>query len=138
MKKIITLAFVAAISACSVNKAVKQTGITVSEVKNCNTKVCLLSTGLELVSHKEQGPKTIEIYRGKASQNGLNYARAVVHGVLDVGTLGLWEVAGTPIESIIENNQTNLVVKAEYNKKTPEIISKLEIYKGSSNLVHAK
>ncbi|HYA76272.1 MAG TPA: hypothetical protein VED83_05120 [Burkholderiaceae bacterium] len=25
--------------------------------------------------------------------------RAVMHGLLDVATLGIWEVAGTPIES---------------------------------------
>jgi hypothetical protein len=51
------------------------------------------ATGRSDVFHLERG-------------NQQSAGRAIGHGVMDVLTLGLWEVVGTPIEGIIGDNFT--------------------------------
>lgn len=53
-------------------------------------------------------------------------ARAVGHGVADIYILGLWEVAGTPIEGA--NDGHNVQVEVFYNAK--EQVSKVIVLKG--------
>lgn len=45
---------------------------------------------------------------------GVKTTRAVGHGALDVMTLGLWEVIGTPAESLADG--TEMAVEVQYNK----------------------
>ncbi len=108
MKYIINVCFILSlflIQSCSVYKAASNDGVSVSDVSKCTTKGCYLSLGMDIVSTKpiEDG-NVKETYRGKARKSGANYLRAAGHGVLDVATLGLWEVAGTPIEGSLSNN----------------------------------
>lgn len=43
-------------------------------------------------------------------KGGTKAARAVTHGVLDIATLGLWEIIGTPIEGVADGDQINAEV----------------------------
>ena len=51
-------------------------------------------------------------------------ARAVMHGLLDVSTLGVWEVAGTPIEGA-KGKKKFFAIKVYYDKN--ENIKKIEL-----------
>jgi len=47
-------------------------------------------------SERSANGDLIEVYRFKKERGST--VRAIMHGVLDVATWGLWEVIGTPIE----------------------------------------
>ena len=133
---ILALAFLTFTSGCSVYKAASNEGVSVSDIEGCKQKGCLLSNGMEVIERKEEpNGEYIEISRAIARKTGLNYARAAGHGVLDVMTLGLWEVAGTPIEGAISNNRGYIVARATYGNKLSEDIKKLEIYDASGEKV---
>lgn len=119
-----------AIQGCSVYKASSNEGVSVNDIKKCNTKGCLLSLGMDVVSGK-LNPKGqfVEIFRGKARKSGGNYLRAVEHGIMDVGTLGLWEVVGTPVEGAISNNLGFITAIATFDGDNDlEYILRTEIY----------
>jgi len=123
-------------SGCSVYKAASNEGVSVSDVSKCKTRVCLLSHGMEIIDrHKEKNGNYVEIYRGMARKSGINYARAAGHGALDVMTLGLWEVVGTPVEGAISNNRGYITLRATYQYEGAEKIEKAEIYDANGNKV---
>jgi len=99
-------------------------------------RVVFLSHGMKIVdNHKNSDGKHVEIYNAVARKSGINYARAAGHGVLDVMTLGLWEVAGTPIEGAISNNRGYIAVIAIYSHKGAEQVELVEIYDAYGNKV---
>ncbi|WP_417905051.1 hypothetical protein [Candidatus Tisiphia endosymbiont of Micropterix aruncella] len=117
------------LSSCSVYKAASNEGITVSDITKCQTKGCFLSHGMEIVDrHQEEDGKYMETYRAMARKSGLNYLRAAGHGVLDVVTLGVWEVAGTPVEGAISNNRGYITARVTYPYKEADKLEKIEIY----------
>ena len=79
---------------CSVVKAVKgQDDADLSVLKEGTPRV--------IVVHELGAPKytdkTTDVYEAcKGDESSMG--RAITHGILDVLTLGLWEVVGTPIE----------------------------------------
>ena len=84
---------------------------------------------MEVVDRHEVDKDTyIETYRGLARKSGVNYVRAAGHGALDVMTLGLWEVAGTPLEGAISNNRGYILAKVVYPGKKANEAKKVEIY----------
>lgn len=121
--------FTIALSSCSVYKAASNEGISVSDIKKCKTKGCFLSHGMDILDkHEDSNGKYIEIYRAIARKSGLNYVRAAGHGVLDVATLGIWEVAGTPVEGAISNNLGYITAKVTYNHRESDTVESVEIY----------
>jgi hypothetical protein len=124
------------ITGCSVYKAASNDGVAVSDIEDCKQRGCLLSAGMDIVDRKEEpNGDYVEISKAVARKSGLNYARAAGHGVLDVMTLGLWEIAGTPVEGAISNNRGYIVAKATYCNRCSEDIKKLEIYDASGEKV---
>ena len=67
-----------------------RTGATRGEVE--------LQLGHPVEAHEENG-RRVDIYEYEIG-NEPSAGRAIGHGVMDVLTLGLWEVAGTPIEGM--------------------------------------
>ena len=56
-----------------------------------------------------------DIYKfNKGFTGGEKFAHAAGHGLMDVATLGLWEVVGTPSEGMSQKNEKT--VKVVYNK----------------------
>ena len=86
------------LSGCSVVMASKHRGVEVAEIMNCQVEACFLAlrdTEVLTTDDTEEGKSVT--YRSLKKQG--SSGRAVMHGLLDVATLGIWEVAGTPIES---------------------------------------
>jgi len=78
--------------------ASKKEGVDIHELSKCQTRSCILSKGATPFDDKkdENGVLLSEDYNVQKPTGSTG--RAVMHGVLDVFTLGIWEVAGTPIE----------------------------------------
>jgi hypothetical protein len=124
------------LSSCSVYKAASNEGITVSDINKCKTKGCFLSHGMDILDrHQEDNGKYIETYRAIARKSGLNYLRAAGHGVLDVATLGVWEVAGTPIEGAISNNLGYITARVVFPYKEADTIESIQIYDANGKKV---
>ena len=81
-----------------------------------------------LDKHTEENGKYTETYRAKARKSGFNYVRAAGHGALDVMTLGLWEVAGTPVEGALSNNRGYITARVVYANKNSDVIEKIEVH----------
>ena len=124
------------LSNCSVYKAASNEGVSVSDVSKCKKRGCFLSIGMNIVdSHQDSDGKFKETYRGQARKSGVNYFRAAGHGVLDVATLGLWEVVGTPIEGAVSNNLGYITAIATYEHKDALEVEKVEIYDANGNTI---
>ncbi len=78
--------------------AAKKEGVSIDELSQCKTRTCLITKGAIPIDSKknENGILIEETYKVQKPKGST--ARAAMHGLLDVATLGIWEVAGTPIE----------------------------------------
>ncbi len=133
------LAAILALSSCSVYKAASNEGVSVADVAKCSAKGCFLSLGMDIVdSRQNEDGDYVETYRAKARKSGANYLRAAGHGVLDVATLGLWEVAGTPVEGAISNNRGFITVIATYPNQDTEVAIKLDIFDANGKKIKAR
>jgi len=56
--------------------------------------------------------------------------RVVAHGLLDIASLGLWEIVGTPIESYADGSEIKVVVRYGENEK----VLKVEMLKGKDEV----
>jgi hypothetical protein len=126
--KFLLALFLLSLPSCSVYKASSNEGISVSDIEECRTRSCLLSHGMQSIDKKEINGKFVETYRAISRKSGVNYLRATGHGVLDVCTLGLWEVAGTPIESSMDNNRGYIVARVVYADQISEKLEGMEIF----------
>lgn len=123
------------ISGCSVYKAASNEGVAVSDIKNCTREQCLLSHGMSVIDQKEDDEEQYVVtYRATARKSGGSYLRAGGHAVLDVATLGLWEVVGTPVEGAMSNNRGYIVATATYNDRQSKEMIALQIYDANGNL----
>ena len=102
------------LTACSVVMAAKSGGIDPKEVSKCQTRACLIAAGATPVDSEKNkyGKRTSESFQANMPTGSA--ARAAMHGILDVSTLGLWEVAGTPIEGV-KGKKTKYVIVAQYS-----------------------
>jgi hypothetical protein len=87
-------------SSCSVAMAAKKEGTSIDKVQSCRTRGQFISAGAQIIS-SERAPNgdLVEVYQYKKERGSA--ARALMHGVLDVSTMGLWEVVGTPMEACV-------------------------------------
>lgn len=130
MKSLLSVViFALSLSGCAVYKAAQNDGVAAQDISGCQNKMCFLSHGMKAIEHhQDKSGRYVEIYRAPARKSGLNYVRAAGHGALDVATLGLWEVAGTPIEGAISNNRGYVTAKVTYNNNAMSKIVGLEIF----------
>ncbi len=104
-----------ALSGCSVAMASKKKGVSIEEATRCGTRTCFLTLrDMQTVSTQTQPDgTTVETYRILLEQGSTG--RAVMHGLLDVATLGIWEVAGTPIEGSANKDKFTIITAAYDN-----------------------
>ncbi len=99
MKKIVfaLILGVFVMSSCSVFMAANKSGTSVDEISQCKTRTAIIAKGAESIKmeQNEEG-NLVEYYKVQKPKGSTS--RAVMHGLLDVATIGLWEVAGTPME----------------------------------------
>lgn len=86
-------------SGCAVAMAARTGGVKLEEVQACQTRDCFLNKdSVQIIQvAKLQSGETMESYRFQLKRGSAG--RAAMHGLLDVATIGVWEVAGTPIEA---------------------------------------
>ena len=100
-------------SSCSVIMAAKKEGTSIEKVQASRSRGQILAHGATIIS-SDRSPtgELVEVYQFK-KENG-SAARAFMHGVLDVSTLGVWEVIGTPVEVCMTDN-TFYAIKVFYD-----------------------
>jgi hypothetical protein len=110
-------------SSCSVVMAARKEGTSIENVQSSRSRGQILSQGGTIVS-SERSPTgdLVEVYQFKKEKGSA--ARALMHGVLDVSTLGLWEVVGTPVEACL-NDQKCYSVRVFYDFN--ENVTKMEL-----------
>jgi len=128
MKKIIcylgaTCCLLLFATSCSVAMAARNDGTTVTRVQESRTRSQLIATGAKLVNREESyNGNFVETYQCKKKTGSA--ARALMHGCLDVCTLGIWEAVGTPVEACV-NNEEYFTVKVTFDEN--EYIQKMEL-----------
>ncbi|MEM9751662.1 MAG: hypothetical protein AAF869_12000 [Pseudomonadota bacterium] len=103
-----------ALTGCSVGMAARTEGVKADEISQCETRACFLSADTaQMVSAKDRadGGK-VETYRFQLKRGSAG--RAAMHGVLDVATIGLWEVVGTPMEAT--KSKKYIMISALYDE----------------------
>ncbi len=112
------------LTGCSVKKAYEQSGKKDMTLLNPGTsRIKILSEfGKPLESKKNTDGKRVDLVAFvQGYSNTEKTTRAVTHGLLDIGTWGLWEFIGTPIETY--TNGTKNLVEIKYTKE--EIVDKV-------------
>lgn len=124
MKKLFVLLLAATVlSSCSVVMAAKKEGVSVERLQACHTRGQIIATGAQVVSSERLvSGELIEVYQILKERGSA--ARAFMHGALDVSTLGLWEVFGTPIEATVDKKEF-YSLKIYYD--TQDIVQKIEL-----------
>lgn len=99
---------------CSVVMAARKSGTDVNEVQSAGTRGQVLALGAKVVSsEKDAEGNIVETYMVQKEKGSI--ARAIMHGVLDVSTLGVWEAIGTPMEGLMGKTEY-FTVKISYDK----------------------
>ena len=91
---------------CAVVKAGKSGGTDMKDFLQSETRGSVLShDGVEILQTErdENGVITSEDYFVQKKKGSI--FRAIMHGVLDLATLGAWEIIGTPIEMSKEGKE---------------------------------
>ncbi len=115
--------FASTLSSCSVAMAANRSGTDVGQVQKARTRGQLIALGAQVIgSDKDADGNLVESYRIQKEKGSV--ARALMHGVLDVSTLGLWEAIGTPIEGSL-NKKEYFSIKVLYDKD--ENVKKVEL-----------
>ena len=126
MKKIslllLSLLLVSFISGCAVVMAVKQPSQKNLDLFAVGTPRSLVVAefGSPIDSQSKDGLK-VEIYKFIQGYSvGVKSGRAIFHGAADFFTLGLWEVAATPIEGMANGREIAVEVTYDDNGKIKE------------------
>lgn len=112
MKKILLPLSILLLSGCSVYMAGNKSGTDMASVQKCNTRIQFINLGAKILSSERlENGNLVEIYQIKAEKGSA--VRAVMHGLLDLSTGFMWELAGTPIEAFLNKDQF-ITVKVTY------------------------
>ena len=125
MKRCILLVavFACLLTSCSVAMAARKDGVSITKLQACRTRGQVLACGVVVVdSMRCDNGDLVETYQVQKERGSV--ARAFMHGVLDVSTLGVWEVLGTPIEAHADQKQY-YCIRVYYDEC--EVIKKVEL-----------
>ena len=118
------LAAVLSLSGCAVHMAANaqnRKDIKVLSVGN-HRDLLLAELGNPVVEQRDADGNRYDIFKFiKGFSGGEKFFHAAGHGVMDVAALGLWEVIGTPSESMSQQNE--IQVKVTYDKD--DIVTKI-------------
>ena len=112
-------------SGCAVVMSAKKRGTSMTKVRESRTRASLLANdGVEIITTKKDEKGKL-IYEDLMVEKPTgSTARAVGHGVLDVFTLGIWEVVGTPVEGHM-TKKSSTPIRVYYDEN--ENITKIEL-----------
>lgn len=125
MKKIISLLLSSILfSSCSVVMASNRAGVDIDQVQNVASRTQLIALGaVPVTSETNSEGQLVETYQIEQERGSI--ARAFMHGLLDLSTGFLWELAGTPIESSLDQKKS-FSVKVTFDEQ--EQIQKMELF----------
>jgi hypothetical protein len=124
MKKAILIPFFSLFSSCSIIMASNQCGVDIEAVQSVRNRMQLIALGAELISSaKNDHGEAVEVFKVMKERGSV--ARAFMHGLLDLGTAFLWELAGTPIESALDEKKY-FSLKVTFDRD--EQIKKIELF----------
>ena len=115
VRNILIASICVSLSACSVVMASRSSGVNPKELQACKVRSCLIAAGAIPINQQKNKQGKLYSENFRATMQTGSAARAVMHGVLDVATVGIWEVAGTPIEGI-KGKKTGYVIIANYTE----------------------
>ncbi len=125
MKKLISIALIVFLSTgCSVFMAAKQPSAKNLDVMSIGTprSVVLAEFG-QPVNTSKKGGLTVDVFSFvQGYSSGTKASRAIFHGLADVFTLGIWEVAGTPIESYADGTKVAYEVTYGDDDKVTKVV----------------
>lgn len=103
--------------------AASKSSVEIESLEGAHTRAELIALGGTAIQTMpgEEG-QIVEIFSFNPKGS---IGRAIAYGLLDVGTIFLWELAGTPLESYLTDKH-QLFVKATIDRE--EQIQKLELY----------
>ena len=121
---------------CSVYMAAKQPDQKNLHVLDQGTprSYVISELGPPMYTKTEDGKSCDVISFTQGYSKGAKVGRAVFHGAADVLTLGLWEVAGTPIEAVADG--TPVKVEVYYNEK--DCVDFVKVIQGDNELKEIK
>lgn len=91
-------------SSCSVMMAAKHEGVELDHLQQAHTREQLIAMGaIPISAINTDGGETIETYQILKEKGSVG--RAMVHGILDLSTIFLWELIATPIESSLSQKK---------------------------------
>ncbi|SDP82704.1 hypothetical protein [Desulforhopalus singaporensis] len=125
VKPFLALIVTALLSSCSVYMAADQPDKKDIDLFKVGIPRSLLVAefGLPTVSEVRDEGKKYEIYAfTQGYSTGAKAGRAVFHGAADILTFGLWEVVGTPTESIFDGTQMAYEVRYDKNDKIDQVV----------------
>ncbi len=105
MRKIVSLALIAlSLNSCSVIMAAKKSGTDLEQLQSSKSRGEFISAGAQVISSERfENGELVEVYQYKKATGSTG--RAFMHGLLDVWTLGIWEVIGTPMEGYMNQSE---------------------------------
>lgn len=124
IKAFLIVTMIASTSGCSVFMAAKQPGKKDTTVfrEGARRSLIIAEYGHPTTTdQKENGRVDVFKFRQGYSK-GVKATRAVTHGAMDVMTLGLWEVLGTPAEAIADGTEMAVEVQYDENDVVTRII----------------
>ena len=99
-------------------------GIDIEAVQSIRNRMQLIALGAEPISsNKNDQGETVEVFKIMKERGSV--ARAFMHGLLDLSTAFIWELAGTPIESALDEKKY-FSLKVTFDEK--EQIRKMELF----------
>ncbi len=122
MKRIIHILLIISIAAwgsgCSIYMAGKQPDKKNLDVlaKGMPRDTIIAELGKPISTVKNEAGNKVDVYKFiQGYSKGAKIGRAVWHGTADVLTLGLWEVIGTPVESVYNGDEVSYEITYDKN-----------------------
>jgi len=103
----VSIVFLTALTSCSVFMAAKQPGKKDLSVLQRGTPrgTVITELGAPSLSETERGKKIDYFSFTQGYGTATKAARAALHGTADIFTLGIWEIIGTPTESVFDGTE---------------------------------
>jgi len=131
--------FLGGLTGCSVFMAAKQPGKKDLSVLEPGTSRAIVAAelGAPYLSEIEAGKKVDYYGFTQGYCTATKAARAVFHGAADVATLGIWEIIGTPTESVFDGTEMRLKVTYDYADRveTVEPLKGEKVFEAQSSVV---
>ena len=125
ISRLILIFSLLSLSGCSVYDATHQPDKKdISLFRNGTPRSSLLAEFGNPTAQTEHDGKKWDLWSfTQGYSGGVKASRAVGHGVMDVLTLGIWEVAGTPIESAADGTKMSYEVSYDNDQRVNQVVA---------------